>query len=200
MNTTKGDSIKATIYQGCNDEFRKGVVIDQNKLRNSSHSISINDGRLDLVINKDAEDVDDIFKNHGTAIPPDEILESLNTTGIKIPMKNREEFPEGIDIPEPELLNALHYYTSKKISLLGSYKKVERSLDETSLIAFGMLVDTWMDDLVDETTAQMFLEPDELEDELCMEEEHDENGVMNTSSSSSEANSSSDSGSDSDLS
>ena len=162
MNATKGDSITATIYQACNDEFRKGVVIDQSKLKNSSHSVSIKDNQLDLVIDKDASDIDEIFKNHGTAIPADEILQSLNTTRVKIPIKYREEFPSDINLPDPELLNVLHYYTSKKIAKSDSYKKVERSLDETSLLAFGMMVESWADELIDESAAQMFLEQDDM--------------------------------------
>lgn len=177
MNATKGDSITATIYQACNDEFRKGVVIDQSKLQSSSHSVTVKDNQYDLIIDKDAENVDEIFKSHGTAIPPDEILQSLNTSQVKIPIKHRDEFLPGIDLPEPELLNALHYYTSKKIAQTG-YKRVERSLDETSLLAFGMVVESWVDDLIDETTAQMYLESDCLEREDSEEEGQDANGLL----------------------
>lgn len=191
MNATKRDSITATIYQACNDEFRKGVVIDQRKLRNSSHSVTIKDNQLDLIIDKDAEDVDEIFKNHGTALPPDEILQSLNTTQVKIPIKHRDEFPSDISLPEPELLNVLHYYTSKKVSKTGSYKKVERSLDESSLLAFGMMVDSWVDGLIDESTAQMFLEPDTMEYEIEDDEEVEDDNNATLASLGSDYNSSS---------
>lgn len=195
MNATKGDSITATIYQACNDEFRKGVVIDQSRLKNSSHSVSIKDNQLDLVIDKDASDVDEIFKNHGTAIPPDEILQSLNSTEVKIPIKHREEFPSDINLPDPELLNVLHYYTSKKIAKSDSYKKVERSLDETSLLAFGMMVESWVDDLIDESTAQMFLEHD-MEYDVIEDEEGISLESLGSDSSSSSSGSSIDTDTD----
>ena len=196
MNATKGDSITATIYQACNDEFRKGVVIDQSRLKNSSHSVSIKDNQLDLVIDKDASDVDEIFKNHGTAIPPDEILQSLNSTEVKIPLKHREEFPSDINFPDPDLLNVLHYYTSKKIAQTDSYKKVERSLDETSLLAFGMMVESWVDDLIDESTAQMFLEPDDMIYDIIEDEEGLSLESLGSDSSSSSSSSSIDTDTD----
>lgn len=196
MNATKGDSITATIYQACNDEFRKGVVIDQSRLKNSSHSVSIKDNQLDLVIDKDASDVDEIFKNHGTAIPPDEILQSLNSTEVKIPIKHREEFPSDINLPDPELLNVLHYYTSKKIAKSDSYKKVERSLDETSLLAFGMMVESWVDDLIDESTAQMFLEQDDMTYDIIEDEEGVSLESLGSDSSSSSSGSSIDTDTD----
>lgn len=196
MNATKGDSITATIYQACNDEFRKGVVIDQSRLKNSSHSVSIKDNQLDLVIDKDASDVDEIFKNHGIAIPPDEILQSLNSTEVKIPIKHREEFPSDINLPDPELLNVLHYYTSKKIAKSDSYKKVERSLDETSLLAFGMMVESWVDDLIDESTAQMFLEQDDMTYDIIEDEEGVSLESLGSDSSSSSSGSSIDTDTD----
>ncbi|CUM49043.1 unnamed protein product [Debaryomyces tyrocola] len=196
MNATKGDSITATIYQACNDEFRKGVVIDQSRLKNSSHSVSIKDNQLDLVIDKDASDVDEIFKNHGTAIPPDEILQSLNSTQVKIPIKHREEFSSDINLPDPELLNVLHYYTSKKIAKSDSYKKVERSMDETSLLAFGMMVESWVDDLIDESTAQMFLEPGDMTYDIIENDEGLSLESLGSDSSSSSSGSSIDTDTD----
>lgn len=196
MNATKGDSITATIYQACNDEFRKGVVIDQSKLKNSSHSVSIKDNQLDLVIDKDASDIDEIFKNHGTAIPADEILQSLNTTRVKIPIKYREEFPSDINLPDPELLNVLHYYTSKKIAKSDSYKKVERSLDETSLLAFGMMVESWADELMDESAAQMFLEQDDMVYDVIGDGEDSSLESLESGSSSSSTDSSIDTDTD----
>ncbi|CUM53708.1 uncharacterized protein AC631_00752 [Debaryomyces fabryi] len=196
MNATKGDSITATIYQACNDEFRKGVVIDQSKLKNSSHSVSIKDNQLDLVIDKDASDIDEIFKNHGTAIPADEILQSLNTTRVKIPIKYREEFPSDINLPDPELLNVLHYYTSKKIAKSDSYKKVERSLDETSLLAFGMMVESWADELIDESAAQMFLEQDDMVYDVIGDGEDSSLESLESGSSSSSTDSSIDTDTD----
>lgn len=89
----------------------------------------------------------------------------------------------------------LHYYTSKKIAKSDSYKKVERSLDETSLLAFGMMVESWVDDLIDESTAQMFLEHD-MEYDVIEDEEGISLESLGSDSSSSSSGSSIDTDTD----
>lgn len=158
MNVTKGEVTKATVYQACNDEFRTGVILNKEVLRQSPwQKTKISDHQLDLIIDKDAQDAEEIFKNPGTAVPPDEILDSLNTTGVKIPIKQRDEFPHGAKLPSSDLIKALHYRMSKKIDDLG-LKRAERSLDETALLALGMMVEKWADSLIDEQTATAFAE------------------------------------------
>lgn len=163
MNTSKRDSLSANVYEASKGELRKDVHFNQSKLRKFRNQTNPGASEIDLVIDEEDESSNDLFRNRGRAIPPDEVLGSINTTGVKIPIKTREQLPE--QIPSGELLEVLHYYASKKVSESQLSRRCERSLDETALLAFGMLVDEWADELTDKTTALMFAEGAESSDE-----------------------------------
>lgn len=165
MNVTSGDYLGANIYQACNNEFRKSVHINRAKLSQSSHHevTQSKTGKLDIILDRDANDIDNMFLSKGTAIPPDEILLYVNKTRLKIPIKHREEFPSHNQLPSSDLLNVLHYYTSDKVSQSKINMIMERSCDETALLAFGVMVELWIDDAVSDNVMRLFLEKEEQE-------------------------------------
>ena len=163
MNASKRDNLSANVYEVSKGELRKDVHLNQSKLRKLRDQTNPGANEIDLVIDEDNKSTDDLFRNRGKPIPPDEVLGSINTTGVKIPIKTREQLPE--QLPSGELLEVLHYYTSKKVSESQRSRRCERSLDETALLAFGMLIEEWADELTDKTTALMFAEGVENFDE-----------------------------------
>lgn len=165
MNVTSGDYLGANIYQACNNEFRKSVHINRAKLSQSSHHevTQSKTGKLDIILDRDANDIDNMFLSKGTAIPPDEILLYVNKTRLKIPIKHREEFPSHNQLPSSDLLNVLHYYTSDKVSQSKINMIMERSCDETALLAFGVMVELWIDEAINDNVMRLFLEKEEQE-------------------------------------
>lgn len=154
------DASGANVYQACEGDFRKGVSFNYARLRESvHHSVAQDDdGRLSITINKDAPDIDEVFLSQGVSIPPDEILNFVNKTNLRIPMKLREDFGESAKLPSSELLKALHYYTSHRVAESPNRTMLERGFDETALLALGMVVEQWVDDMVDQSIAQYFAE------------------------------------------
>lgn len=189
MNTSRGEAIQANVYNACDDEYRKGVIFNKEKLLKSPHhKVKVDGEKLDITINKDAEDIDEIFQSKGIAIPPDELLDMIKTSNIRIPMKQRDEFPDDIQLPSSELLKVIHYFASKKMTSVS--KGAARSLDETALLAMGLMVEQWAEDLIDDSTAQLFLEPLNYNEDTKLElNESDNNSSTEASSSSSSSNS-----------
>lgn len=134
----------------------KRMSLRMEKTMKSPHlKIVESDGKANLIIDTDA-DIDDLFRSKGRAIPPDEILDSRKENNITIPVKFREDFAHHLQLPSSELLEVLHYYTSRKFTP-PRRNALMRSMDETALLAFGLLVESWVDDLIDEDTARLFL-------------------------------------------
>lgn len=170
MNSSKRDILAANLFQSCNDEIRNGVIIDQAKAEDATKQ-TLYVGDSAIAGRKD----EDIYKNRGQAIPPDEILDRLNPTKLKIPMVYREEFPENLKLPSSDLLKALHYYTSTKISMSDDLTRMKRSMNDTALLAFGLLIEDWADMILDSDAADMFTEDDptdEAQDSVTSEEEY----------------------------
>ncbi|CUM64130.1 uncharacterized protein PRCAT00001721001 [Priceomyces carsonii] len=158
MNTTAGEALNSNIYRACNGEYKRGVILNRGKLVNSSsHRVKIRGQKIDLVINKDAEDIDAIFQSRGICIPPDEILDSIKTSNIKIPMKFRDEFADDVQLPSSDLLKVLHYYASKKIGSRPENRRFTKFLDESALLGLGMMVERYVEDLVSEHAANIYL-------------------------------------------
>ncbi|CCE85334.1 Piso0_004922 [Millerozyma farinosa CBS 7064] len=170
MNSSKRDILTTNLFQACNDEVRNGVIIDQAKAEDASKQ-NLYVGDSAIAGKKDEE----IYKNRGQAIPPDEILDRLNSTKLKIPMVYREEFPDDLNLPSSDLLKALHYYTSTKISMSDDLTRMKRSMNDTALLAFGLLIEDWADTILDSGVADMFMEEDttdEHQDSVASEEDY----------------------------
>ncbi|ABN68467.2 hypothetical protein PICST_50972, partial [Scheffersomyces stipitis CBS 6054] len=189
----------ADVYRAVDGEYTKGRQIHKENLALSPYhekKLSPNGNKLDVVLDKDAPDYDDMFISKGSSIPPDELLEILKPGHLKIPIKHRDEFAEDRQLPSSELLKVIHYFASKKFT---STKKGEvemaRTMDESALLALGILVESWVDRMVDENTVKMFVDhcdsdKDEIEDQ--------EDSSQNSDSSSEAASSPSSSPSESD--
>lgn len=174
MNSTKRETQRANLYDVCNDGIRRGVLLNRKKIARKNNSLAKEGSQL--ILDNDKDD-DDIYRSRGIAIPPDEVLLAQSQTGIKIPIRHREEFPKDAPLPLAELLKAIHYYASKRVSKLPSEDKIalERSLDETALLGFGVMVEELADSYIDENGVDIFVENDEdSEDKEEQEEESEE--------------------------
>lgn len=152
MNSLRQEIANATVYASCNGELRTGVSIDHRKLAQSGARIVADGAHLDVDIDLDAHD-GDIYKSKGHILPPDEVLHMNNSTNVKIPIKHRDEFPAGQGLPSSEFLTALHYYASHKYS--GNAGLIQ-SMDETALLAFGLLAELWVNEAIGESSATVF--------------------------------------------
>ena len=169
MNYTRQDIANATVYSLCNGDIKTGVSIDHKKLLKSGAKITTDGTHLDVEIDLD-RDNPDIYKSKGHTLPADEVLQLSNTTEVKIPLKYRDEFPARQGLPSSEFLKAFHYYASDKFS---SRKGTIRTMDETALLAFGLLAEHWIDQAIDES-AQLFVEEKDEERDENEDEENEE--------------------------
>ncbi|CDK29541.1 unnamed protein product [Kuraishia capsulata CBS 1993] len=115
----------------------------------------------------------------GHLVSPDEILSKhMNIT--EIPIYERDQLMrKGIELPDSDLLNALHYYTSNRIHrsigrLSQEDRRTSQILDETALLAMGAAVETWIDSLISARVDSFQQEIDGQESEGDEEEEEEE--------------------------
>lgn len=150
LDTSKSRLTNTNIYHATNGLYTPKSHITREAIQKSDrHSLKVIDDKLHITLDKDAPDYNEI--HNVIPIPPDEILELRKPSDIKIPYVMRDEFLSkyNVPLPSPDLLTSLHYYASKK-------GIATRSLDETALLSLGMLVEDWIDELVDEHAASMF--------------------------------------------
>lgn len=147
----------ATVYNAANGEYYKQQHIDLEYVSQSTkHKIVNHPPRgIEVIIDKQADDLDKVYAPKGTVVPPDEILDMLKPGNLKIPIVHNEDKI----LPDSELLKVIHYFVSRKISKAdGDTKRFIQSMDETAFLAMGMLVESWVDELIDEELVRMFLE------------------------------------------
>lgn len=145
------------VFEACDDGFLADSILDEPSIVQSPHhDFYLKDGTKTIVLDKSAPDYDDMFVERGEPIAADEILETLKPLALKIPLKARSEFQTG-ELPLSDLLMAIQYYASHLP--IRSY-----SMNESALLTFGMLVEQWADEMVDDNTARMFLEMEEDDD------------------------------------
>ncbi|RLV95400.1 hypothetical protein JA1_001033 [Spathaspora sp. JA1] len=198
MNISENDRMSlydTDIYNACNGEYYKGRTINREYLKNSTtHKLISKPNGAKLVIDKDSPDVDQIYISKGTVIPPDEILDMMKPGNIKIPIKDKQDFKPELGLPDSELLKVIHYFVSRRLTKNNSKKKryIQR-MDETALLAMGILIESWVDKLVDEKTCKLFLDQpnEEEQDEVGEESEESEETSSSESSESSSSTSSS---------
>lgn len=148
---------KRTVYHASDGEYRRFVRFNRDAVIKSPHVQTGSDEKARIFyLDRDAPDYDSMFLSKGTAIPPDEIIQQ-KLTGFSVPLIPRHEFPADTPLPLSDLCKALHYYASTKYSK-GAESKMSRSLDELALLAFAMLVEEWVDDVVDQDFVLSFLE------------------------------------------
>ncbi|CAH2353047.1 hypothetical protein CLIB1423_09S01618 [[Candida] railenensis] len=179
MNSSNVELQKATVYQSCNDEYKRGVILNREKIAKAFPDIDTdNDWEVISEILQTAKDIQpEYYKSKGTSIPPDEILQKFNPTGIRVPMRSREELSKSRSpLPSSDLLKALHYYTSRKVSKLDKKDrlKLENNFDETALLSLGSLVEDLAERLIGEHGIEIFTERDSSENVDRDEEEPSE--------------------------
>lgn len=87
--------------------------------------------------------------NSVTKKSADEVIAERDHAPSRIPMKLRDNT---FDLPDSDLLKALHYYISHK------YPENKGLFEESSLITMGLLVEQWMDEIIGETSYNMYSE------------------------------------------
>lgn len=83
--------------------------------------------------------------------PPshDELLLELKGAPKMIPVKERGD--EGFDnLPDSELLEAIHYFFARNFDSLRSNSVYQRQMDESALLAMGVLVEHIVEDFISE--------------------------------------------------
>lgn len=180
-----GNLIKKTnVYSACNGEYRRGQRMDRKYINESKDHELIQTKKGDnIVIDEKANDLDKVFLTEGRTIPPDEILDLLKPDNLKLPMKLRDDFERPSELPGSDLLKVIHYFVSKKFDKVldkNGGKRMIQSLDETALIAMGLLLESWCDELITDEVAKLFTkeyaedEPDILDSENNLEEDDDD--------------------------
>lgn len=147
------------VFHAVDGRYIKNRVLDREKIAASSHhQLELCDGRVVATLDKDAPDYDEMFKSKGTVVPADEVLASKMPSNMKVPMKTREEFiRDQVQLPDSDLLKVLHYYSSKKLSQEPTTKLL-RQFDESALLALGLMVEKWADEMIDDTLVDQFVE------------------------------------------
>ncbi|KAK6205016.1 uncharacterized protein RJT21DRAFT_12557 [Scheffersomyces amazonensis] len=194
------------VYVSSSGELVKQRTFDKRAISNSPHHSIIDTGAgLEIELNKDAKDYEDMVVRKGFAVPPDEVLGSGILGGIKVPIKHRDEFTDKRGLPSSDLLEVLHYFTSKKLTSHDKSAKAIRRMDETALLSLGLLVESWIDEMIDEGTAKLFVDyspqeekamkgmnngiPSDLLSSISFQYESEEDEKGNTSSEESSSNS-----------
>ncbi|EGV60671.1 hypothetical protein PSN45_001557 [Yamadazyma tenuis] len=169
-----------SIYEVCNDQFVQNRIVDDSVKRRNIQGVSVKNHTVVVDLDKYRDPLEDILRTKGVYVSPDEMFRSSPNMVVDVPFQSREEF-EDLELPDSELLKVLHYYVSNRSANQGW--RLEKKLDETALLAFGMLVEKWADDIVDENVARMFIEQqtrdnkrlpvdgDEVEDETAQDAE-----------------------------
>ncbi|PVH16343.1 uncharacterized protein CXQ87_004218 [Candidozyma duobushaemuli] len=140
----------ANVYDASNDGYVRDVELNMDSLLRSKHHMSsfTKNKQRKVLLDPQAPDYEDVFIEKGNPMGPDDILEAIKPSALRIPVPQREEIPV---LPSSDLLKALHYYSSHS-------GLQEHSCDETALLSLGMLVEQWADELVTDDYAKMFAE------------------------------------------
>ncbi|AOA64549.1 Hypothetical protein PP7435_CHR4-0534 [Komagataella phaffii CBS 7435] len=118
-----------------------------------------------------------------TAAPPDEVLAENVKFQVPIPIKDRDSFAPSSQLPDSDLLKALHYYTAhvvstkKPIELLNmendvyetlklirnqrletGWNNLQQSMDCTALLSLGALIEGWVEEFIDGNAFKMYME------------------------------------------
>lgn len=171
------------VYNASNGEYHVNQNLNRTYIHNSKHHKLIETPQgLKVVIDKKANDLDKVFYARGKVVPPDELLDMMKLDSIKIPMKLREEFKEDTKLPDSDLLKVIHYFVSKKLgeqTSKGDTNKMVQSMDETALIAMGLLIESWYEELITDETARHFLTTHKDDPTILLSDEESDSKVNN---------------------
>ncbi|GEQ68245.1 hypothetical protein JCM33374_g1912 [Metschnikowia sp. JCM 33374] len=144
------------IYDATSEACVADMVVDDGLLKGSRYH-EMHPRKRRVVLDPLAPDYKDIFIDKGTVLAPDEILHSTRPSALKIPLRLRDEFDHPNALPDSDLLRAINYYASVS-------KLPTQSMDETSLLALGLLVEQWAEDEISKVDPSLFMEVDESVD------------------------------------
>lgn len=136
--------MKYTVYEVADGRYISGQIIDRDILKNHIEGVTIKGKQVEIDTKKFKGNIDDFIKQKGRVIQPDEVTANLLSTIYRVPYKSSSELE--IPLPDSELLKVLHYYASNRLAL--ENWQLEQSLDETALLAVGMVIEKWADEIV----------------------------------------------------
>jgi hypothetical protein len=117
------------------------------------------------------------------SLRPDEVLFKQNNAPIRYEETDyyfaHEKLPEEQQLPTGDLLSAMHSYIAKLYSRTEGLEmeKVWKCMDETALIAFGILVEETVREELGETGDLTFTEAaDDEEERVCTNEDEEKGG------------------------
>ncbi|KAI5954200.1 hypothetical protein KGF54_001975 [Candida jiufengensis] len=190
----------SNIYNACNGDYHENRAINRKYLVDNKESINHKliktPQGIKIIIDKSASDLDDVFFKYGNSFPPDDLLDMIKPGHLKIPIVYNS------NLPSSDLLKAIHYFVSKKYShdekdtVINEVEKNGKrsrlrkddkkripkyldSMDESSLLFMGMLIESWCDDLITEDVCKMFL----TKEQISSDEEDDSNSSIEETSS-----------------
>jgi hypothetical protein len=121
---------------------------------------------------------------------PDEVLFKQSHAPIRYEESDyyfaHENLPTGQQLPDADLLSALHAYVSKLYSRIEGpgTEKAWKCMDETALIAFGILMEETVKEVLGETGDLAFTEAADEEEELAMASQDEDEEELGESSAS----------------
>lgn len=140
------------VHAACEDCYTTDALLDEYELLESHrHDIWTDKTSRHVTLDPLAPGARDLYRERGMVLAPDEILQILKPSGLKIPLVNRGDGPVGAALPLSDLLRAIRYYAQDHAR--------KGAFEETALLAMGMLTESWMDEIIDDASALMFLKP-----------------------------------------
>lgn len=200
MNITESNKKllnESNIYEASNGDYHELRLVNRRYIvqNDTPHKLIPKRKGLKLVIDKDANDLDKVFRAKGRTITPDEILNMMKPGKLKIPFADPRDSRGEKLLPSSDLLKSIHYFVAKKYTKdmtrkSGIHKYLE-CMDETALLGMGMMLDSRVDELITEDTCRMFLQEDGGSDEggRTRNENENEKDEVGTAESSSESDS-----------
>ncbi|GME99660.1 unnamed protein product [Ambrosiozyma monospora] len=185
---------EANIYQASAGDYVVGrkvkfTVDEPQRGQGSTHTkIDINDPHRIQLKESSKENYDPIaLIDPGHILSPDEVFTARTQVDpTQLPSLSREEVAArcGAELPDPEILNAIHRYFSERLMKSSLAEKLTEEqkervftnfMDETALIALGVVIEELVRDLVDSGKYyRNFMEPVEEAVAMALGEQDDE--------------------------
>ncbi|KAF8000895.1 hypothetical protein HF325_004684 [Metschnikowia pulcherrima] len=141
----------ANVYDATADGYVADVRIDDARVSSSPcHELRVKKKSAKVVLDPLAPDYRDMFAHKGTVLAPEEILHATRPLALNIPLKLR-----GI------LMAQIHSLIRTYCVEFTTTPAQPCSMDETALLALGMLVELWAEEEVCARDPLLFMDIDE---------------------------------------
>ncbi|KAI5958926.1 hypothetical protein KGF57_002360 [Candida theae] len=170
----------SNVYEAANGEYHESRLINRRYIveNKTAHKLIPKRNGLKVVIDKDADDLDKVFKAKGRTIPPDEVLDMMKPGKLNIPFADPEGAKGEKLLPPSELLKCIHYFVARKytkdMKRQSDVHKYLECMDETALLSMGMMLESWVDELVTEGFCKMLLQRGDVGDDKSSGNEEDD--------------------------